>query len=59
MKKYILPLLVIFACAVMGVVDAVVQPGYAVKSAIKIVLFLLIPVLYAVFTKDKSTLKVF
>jgi len=59
MKKYVLPLLVIFACAVMGVVDAVVQPGYAAKSAIKIVLFLLIPVLYAVFTKDKSTLKVF
>ena len=59
MKKYVLPLLVIFACAVMGIVDAVIQPGYAAKSAIKIVLFMLIPVLYAVFTKDKSTLKVF
>lgn len=59
MKKYILPILVIFACAVMGIVDAVIQPGYAAKSAVKIVLFLLIPVLYAFFTKDRSTFEIF
>lgn len=34
-------------CAVMTLVDGVIQPGYAVKSAIKIVMFLLIPLLIA------------
>ena len=52
-------MLVIVACAVMGVVDALIQPGYVLKSAIKIILFLLIPILYAVFTKNKKALKVF
>ncbi|MBQ9737600.1 MAG: CPBP family intramembrane metalloprotease [Clostridia bacterium] len=36
----------------MGVVDAVIQPGYAIKSAIKIVVFLLIPVAYGIFNKE-------
>ena len=42
-KKIYIPILVIVACIVMGFVDAVIQPGYAVKSAIKMLLFLLIP----------------
>ena len=33
----------LFSCSVMGYVDAVWQPGYAVKSGIKIVLFGIIP----------------
>jgi hypothetical protein len=41
MKKICIPILVVLACVVMGIVDAVIQPGYAVKSAIKLVLFLL------------------
>lgn len=41
-----------FGCLCMGIVDAVIQPGYLVKSAIKIVLFLLLPVLYAAFDKN-------
>ena len=52
-------MLVIVACAVMGVVDALIQPGYVIKSAIKIILFLLIPILHTVFTKNKKALKVF
>lgn len=49
MKKntWLLCAAVIACCAVMAVVDAVWQPPYFVKSAIKIVLFLLIPILLA------------
>ena len=36
----------------MGVVDAVIQPGYVIKSLIKIVIFLCIPLLYRLFNKD-------
>ena len=35
----------LFSCSVMGYVDAVWQPGYAVKSGIKIVLFGIVPFL--------------
>ena len=58
-KKSAIPVLVCFACIVMGVVDAVIQPGYAVKSAIKIILFLLIPILYSLCNKDRAMLKLF
>lgn len=34
-----------FACLVMGVVDAVIRPGYIVKSAIKAILFLGLPLI--------------
>ena len=59
MKKVIIPILVIFACVIMGIVDAVIQPGYIAKSAVKIVLFLLIPALYSLFAKDRNVFKVF
>ncbi len=51
MKKIQIPLLVAIACIVMAIVDAVIQPGYAVKSLIKIILFLLIPIVYGLFNK--------
>ncbi len=35
------------ACLLMGVVDSVIQPGYAARSAIKAALFLLLPLLGA------------
>lgn len=34
---------IVFSCSVMGYVDAVWQPGYAIKSGIKIVLFGIMP----------------
>ena len=52
MKKLHIPILVIIACIVMGIVDAVIQPGYAIKSAIKIIMFLLIPIVYGLFLKE-------
>lgn len=52
MKKLHIPILVIIACIVMGIVDAVIQPGYAIKSAIKVIMFLLIPIVYGLFLKE-------
>ena len=43
----------------MGLVDAVIQPGYAIKSAIKIVLFLLLPILYSLYDKNCRLKKLF
>lgn len=37
----------ILGCAVMALVDAVWQPGYLIKSGIKLVLFLLLPLICA------------
>ena len=47
------------ACIVMGIVDAFIQPGYVIKSAIKILLFLLLPLFYAWFSKDDSVKSLF
>ena len=49
----------IFCCAVMSLIDGVIRPGYAVKSAIKIALFLGIPVLLAVKDRDLAALSLF
>ena len=49
----------IFACICMSVVDAVIQPGYAIKSAIKIILFLLLPILYSSYNKNLKLKKLF
>ncbi len=38
--------LVLLGCAAMTVVDGVLRPTYAVKSAVKLTLFLLAPLLY-------------
>ena len=49
----------IFCCAVMSLIDGVIRPGYAVKSAIKIALFLGIPVLLALKDRDLAALTLF
>lgn len=48
--------LVIICCIIMSIIDAVVQPGYMLKSIIKIFLFLICPVAYSVYDK-KTNLK--
>ena len=35
--------ILLFGCAVMAVVDGVIQPGYAIKSLVKLTLFLGLP----------------
>ena len=52
MKKKQISILVIIACIIMSVTDAVIQPGYVIKSVIKIVVFLLIPVCFGLFYKE-------
>lgn len=57
MKKFQIPVLVAITCIIMAIVDAVIQPGYAVKSLIKIILFLLIPIFYGLFNKEVNIKK--
>lgn len=57
MKKFQIPVLVAIVCIIMAIVDAVIQPGYAVKSLIKIILFLLIPIVYGLFDKEVNIKK--
>ena len=56
--KVMLAAFVAAACVCMGIVDAVIQPGYAAKSTIKAALFLCLPVMYAVLNKDENLCKV-
>jgi len=49
----------LFACLCMGLVDAVIQPGYLIKSIIKVFLFLLIPVVYSLVQKDRNIADLF
>ena len=42
----------IFCCGIMAVVDGVIQPGYAPKSAIKILVFGLIPLILTRFHRE-------
>ncbi len=42
-NRFTIVLLIILSCVIMAVVEAVLAPGYGMKSLIKIVLFLLIP----------------
>lgn len=60
-KKAYLPIivLVIFCCAVMAVVDGIWQPGYAIKSAVKLVLFMAVPIIYSLFDKELSIAELF
>ena len=57
MKQWRIPLLVGLACLIMGIVDAVIQPGYMMKSLIKMILFSLLPVLYGLYQKEKTMLR--
>lgn len=42
----------LLACAVMAVVDGVISPPYAVKSAVKLVFFVALPLLYLSLSGD-------
>lgn len=53
MKKraYSIIITVVLVCIAMGIIDAVIQPGYVAKSLVKILMFLLIPLGYSAFDK--------
>ena len=42
----------LFGCAAMAIVDGIIRPDYAVKSAIKILLFLCIPLAVSLLNKE-------
>ena len=48
MKRRTLCISISLVCAIMAVVDGILQPGYLIKSAIKIVLFLAVPFLLSI-----------
>ncbi len=52
-KNYLIGI-VIIACIVMGIVDAIIQPEYAVKSVIKIVTFLCLPTVYSLWDRQTN-----
>ena len=51
--------IIIISCIVMAIVDGIIQPGYAIKSAVKIVLFLALPLLYSHFDKSLDLKRLF
>lgn len=44
-QKYIIIILTVFVCAFMAIIETVVEPTYAVKSAIKVGAFLILPLI--------------
>lgn len=42
----------IVCCAIMAYVDGVLMPGYAIKSAIKVSLFLFLPLFYTLYNRE-------
>lgn len=58
-KNLFLILTTIFACIIMGIVDAIIKPGYFIKSLIKIFMFLLIPIIYSIFDKETNLKSLF
>lgn len=49
----------VISCVVMGLIDGVIQPGYGIKSAVKLVVFLLIPMLVGLKDRDISVKSLF
>lgn len=56
-KKCIIIAIVVVSCLIMGLIDAIVRPGYLVKSMVKLPLFLLIPIIYSLFNKSVNLKK--
>ena len=45
--------LVIICCVFMALIETIIEPAYIVKSALKVVVFLLLPLVYAKITHTK------
>ncbi|MBR0130643.1 MAG: CPBP family intramembrane metalloprotease [Firmicutes bacterium] len=58
-KQAWIVIMVVLACFCMGYVDAVLRPGYVVKSALKLVLFLGLPFIYSKLDTDFSIRSLF
>lgn len=51
-RAFTIILIVLSACAVMALVDGLIEPPYAVKSAIKLIFFAAGPIVYMMFSHD-------
>lgn len=51
-RMWIISFIVVLCCAAMAVVDGIIKPHYAIKSGIKLSLFLVLPFVYSWVTKD-------
>ena len=49
----------LLSCAVMAVTDGVIEPPYAVKSAVKLVMFIALPILYMTVSHDDDFRRMF
>lgn len=58
-KSTAIMLLMLVCCAVMAIVDGVIMPHYAVKSAIKLALFFGVPAIFAGYDKKLGLKKIF
>lgn len=52
-NKLWIMMIILFSCVLMGYVDAIIQPEYFIKSAVKVVFFLTLPLIYFILYKDK------
>jgi len=51
-KTIVMISLILIACALMAIVDGIFKADYLVKSIIKLVLFLILPAVYALYDKE-------
>ena len=58
-KAFLLSFIVLVLCAVMALVDGVFMADYFIKSGIKLVLFLGIPLIYAFLDKEVTVKNIF
>lgn len=58
-KTIVIAAIVVIFCLIMALVDGVIRPDYFAKSAIKLVLFVAIPVLYALLNKELNIKSLF
>lgn len=57
MKKFLLAALTVLGCAAMAYIESVLRPVYPIKSALKWVAFAGCPLLYQLWGKDRSLLR--
>ena len=55
---FMVAIIVVF-CIFMAVIDGILKADYFIKSAIKVVLFLILPILYACYDKDLKIKEIF
>lgn len=59
MQVILIMAIICFGCTVMAVMDGIIRPGYALKSAVKILVFFLVPMIYSNCTKSIDWKKIF